>query len=143
MRVFRESGFLDTSPIDVDGQQIRPIDLTSKLLFEQWKLESGQEDLTVMQVIVEGYKGDIRTTHTYDLLDRYNPDTETTSMARTTGYTCAIAARQVARGLYSKKGISPPEYLGRISECYEDLVAEHAKRGIRVTETITVLEPNA
>jgi len=142
MRVFRESGFLNTSPIDVNGQSVRPIDLTSKLLFEQWKLEPGQRDLTVMQVVIEGRKGNTHCTYTYDLLDRYEPKTETTSMARTTGYTCAIVARQVARGLYAKKGISPPEYLGSLVDCYEDLLTEHKKRGIRVMETITTHESN-
>jgi saccharopine dehydrogenase-like NADP-dependent oxidoreductase len=143
MRVFRESGFLSTSPIDVQGQAIRPIDLTSKLLFEKWRLEPGQQDLTVMQVVIEGAKEGRRTTYTYNLLDRYDTETGTTSMARTTGYTCAIVTRQVARGLYTEKGISPPEYLGRITSCYEDLMAEHARRGIHVTETIAVHEPDA
>jgi saccharopine dehydrogenase-like NADP-dependent oxidoreductase len=142
MRVFRESGFLDDSPIEVAGGSIRPIDLTSKLLFEQWRLRPGQQDLTVMQVVIEGILEGSRTTYTYDLLDRYDPHTGTTSMARTTGYTCSIVARQVARALYAEKGISPPEYLGRIAGCYEDLMAEHARRGIHVKETIVVHEPN-
>jgi saccharopine dehydrogenase-like NADP-dependent oxidoreductase len=143
MRVFRESGFLNTAQIEVNGQQVRPIDLTSKLLFEQWRLEPGQQDLTVMQVVIEGYTGETHTSYTYDLLDRYDSETETTSMARTTGYTCSIVARQVARGLYAKPGISPPEYLGRIEACYQDLMAEHAKRGIHVTETVSACAPNA
>jgi saccharopine dehydrogenase-like NADP-dependent oxidoreductase len=143
MRVFRDSGFLSTSPIDVHGQQVRPIDLTSKLLFDQWRMEPGQQDLTVMQVAIEGRNGETRYSYTYDLLDRYDPATQTTSMARTTGYTCAIVARQVVRGLYTKVGISPPEYLGGIAECYEDLMAEYARRGICVTETVTTLESNA
>jgi len=143
MRVFRESGFLNTTPIDVNGQQVRPIDLASKLLFEQWRLGPAQQDLTVMQVVIEGSVGETRTRYTYDLLDRYDPETGTTSMARTTGYTCSIVARQVARGLYTRPGISPPEYLGRIEACYQDLMAEHAKRGILVTETVAACAPDA
>ena len=77
VRIFRESGFLDAAPIDVKGQSIRPIDLTSKLLFEQWRLEPGQQDLTVMQVVVQGTQEGRETTYTYDLLDRYDPETET------------------------------------------------------------------
>jgi saccharopine dehydrogenase-like NADP-dependent oxidoreductase len=143
MRVFRESGFFGTAPIDVGGQQVRPIDLTSRLLFDQWRLEPGQHDLTVMQVVIEGYLSGARTTYTYDLFDRYDPETQTTSMARTTGYTCAIVARQVARGLYTEKGISPPEFLGRLPACFENLMVEHAKRGIHVAETIAAQAPNA
>jgi saccharopine dehydrogenase-like NADP-dependent oxidoreductase len=139
MRVLRESGFFDTTPIEIDGQTVRPIDLTSKLLFEQWQQPEEEGDLTVMHVIIEGQKGDTRYRYTYDLLDRYDPATRTTSMARTTGYTCAIVARQVASGRFGRTGICPPEYVGRVAGCYEHLLAEYAKRNIQLTETIDKL----
>lgn len=142
MRVFRESGFFDTTPVEVDGHPVRPIALTSKLLFDQWRLEPGQQDLTVMQVKIEGDRDGVQYTYTYDLLDRYDTATGTTSMARTTGYTCAIVARQVARGLLAQKGICPPEYVGRQPGCYQDLMAEYSKRNIRVQETITKRTPD-
>jgi saccharopine dehydrogenase-like NADP-dependent oxidoreductase len=143
MRVFRESGFFEAAPIEVGGQQITPLALTSRLLFEQWALGPDEEDLTVMQVVIEGRThrtgraASLARTYTYDLLDRYDRETRTTSMARTTGYTCAIVARQVAHGLFSQTGICPPEFVGRTPGCYEDLLAEYAKRGIHLTETIT------
>jgi saccharopine dehydrogenase-like NADP-dependent oxidoreductase len=37
MRVFRDSGFFGTAPLEVDGQRIQPIALTARLLFEQWR----------------------------------------------------------------------------------------------------------
>ena len=58
-------------------------------------------------------------------------------MARTTGYTCAIVARQVALGLFAQKGICPPEYVGRDEACYADLLAGYAQRGISLRETRT------
>jgi saccharopine dehydrogenase-like NADP-dependent oxidoreductase len=58
-------------------------------------------------------------------------------MARTTGYTCAIVARQVAHGLFRQTGICPPEFVGRTPGCYNHLLAEYAKRGIHLAETIT------
>jgi len=136
MRVYRESGFFDTTPVEIDGQTIRPIRLTAKLLFDRWKLEPGQEDLTVMQVAIEGTKAGSRYTYTYDLLDRYDRETQTTSMARMTGYTCAIVARQVLCGLFTQKGICPPEYLGRKQACYRNLLSEYGKRNIQLTETV-------
>jgi lysine 6-dehydrogenase len=139
MRVFRDSGFLSTTPVDVDGQQIQPIALTARLLFEQWRLREGERDLTVMQVVLEGWQGTQHRRYTYSLFDRYDNQTQTTAMARTTGYTCAIVARQVLDGLFTQKGICPPEYVGRTKGCYENLLAEYAKRGIRVTEEVTVL----
>ena len=139
MRIFRESGFFDTEPLEIDGVSVRPIDLTSKLLFDHWKLHPGEEDFTVMQVIVEGAKAGRRLRYTYDLLDRYDRETHTTSMARTTGYTATIVARQVLRGQFAQKGICPPEFVGRVAGCYEDLLAEYAKRNIRLVETVVDL----
>ena len=61
-------------------------------------------------------------------------------MARTTGYTCAIVARQVSNGLFTQKGICPPEFIGRTKHCYENLMGEYAKRNIRLRESITEQE---
>jgi lysine 6-dehydrogenase len=71
MRVFRESGFFDTDPLTVGDVSVRPIDVTSKLLFDHWKLRPGEEDFTVMQVIVEGERTGRRLRYTYDRLHRY------------------------------------------------------------------------
>ncbi len=136
MRVFRESGFFDTEPLLVDGVSVRPIALTSKLLFDQWQLQPGEEDFTVMQVIVEGEQDGRRVRYTYDLLDRYDREMQTTSMARTTGYTATIIVRQVLRGQFAQKGICPPEFVGRTPGCYADLLAGYAQRRITLRETV-------
>jgi saccharopine dehydrogenase-like NADP-dependent oxidoreductase len=57
-------------------------------------------------------------------------------MARTTGYTCALVARQVASGLFSQRGICPPEYIGRSEECYRQLLAGYRDRGVELTEQV-------
>jgi saccharopine dehydrogenase-like NADP-dependent oxidoreductase len=137
MRIFRDSGFLSTVPIELQGQMVKPIALTSKLLFDQWRLGEGEADFTVMQVTMEGKKEGRRICRTYHLMDRYDEETRTTSMARTTGYTCAIVARQVITGLFTQKGICPPEYIGRTAGCYDDLLAGYKARNIRLTETVT------
>jgi len=136
MRVFRESGFFDTTPIDVEGRKVKPIALTSKLIFDQWRLKEGEEDVTAMQIVITGKKGAKRLRYACHLLDRFDRDTQTTSMARTTGYTATIVARQVAKGLFTRKGICPPEYVGAAKGCYEDLLKEYGKRKIRLEESI-------
>jgi lysine 6-dehydrogenase len=136
MRIFSESGFFGTEPMEVKGKMVRPLDLTSQLLFERWRMEEGDADFTIMQVRLEGQKSGKNVRLTFFLLDKYDEMTQTTSMARTTGYTCAIVARQVISGLFSQKGICPPEFIGRAEGCYRNLLAEYAKRNIRVTEAI-------
>lgn len=139
MRILRESGFFDPTPVEVDGVSVRPLSLTSKLLFKQWKLAEGEADLTVMRVIVEGEQADQRLRYTCDLLDRYDAATQTHSMARTTGYTCTLVARQVLKGLFRQPGICPPEWVGRTPGCWEDLLAGYAQRGIHLNEQVEVL----
>ncbi len=130
MRLLRECGFFAEDAVDVAGQQVRPIDMTAKLLFPMWKLAEGEGDLTVLQINVEGEKDGRPAHHVWDLLDHFDHDLGVTSMARTTGYTATLAVRMVAQGLYAEKGVSPPEYLGREQRHVEFLLAGLAKRGV-------------
>jgi len=57
-------------------------------------------------------------------------------MARTTGYTCTIVARQVLKGLFTRKGVCPPEYVGEAAGCYDGLLAGYEKRNIRLEEIV-------
>ena len=72
MRMLRETGFFSDTPIEVGGIKVKPLDLTSKLLFPKWELGEGEEELTVMRVIVQGKKEEKRLCYTYDLLDYYD-----------------------------------------------------------------------
>jgi len=112
LRVLRESGFFSYDEIEVNGTKIRPIDVTSKLLFPKWKLKKGEEDFTIMRIVIEGTEKGIPKKYTYNLLDRYDKNTETISMARTTGYTCTAAANLMLDGGFSEYGVNSPEYLG-------------------------------
>jgi len=136
MRMLRETGFFSQDEIDINGAGIRPIDLTSKLLFPKWEYSEGEVDITVLQVTVEGAKSGQRLRYRYDLIDRYDAITETSSMARTTGYTATMAVRLLANGMYSRKGLSAPEHVGRHPECVEFLLNGLRDRGVVYKETI-------
>ena len=110
LRVLRECGYFSYEPIEINGNKIRPIDLTSKLLFPMWEMKEGDEDYTVMRIKIIGDEGGKKVCYTYNLLDKYQ--NETISMARTTGYTCTAVANLIIGKKYDTKGISPPEFLG-------------------------------
>lgn len=130
MKVLRETGFFSKEFIDVKGQHVRPIDVTAKLLFPKWKLGDEEHEFTVMRVIVSGTEDGKQVTYTYDLLDRYDPETKTSSMARTTGYTCTAAARLILEGAYTRKGISTPEFLGEEEAHFQYIMDFMASRNI-------------
>lgn len=138
MKVLRETGFFSKDFIHVKGQDIRPIDLTSKLLFPKWKLGDEEHEFTVMRVIVGGKENGQQVTYTYDLLDRYDPATKTSSMARTTGYTCTAAARLILEGAFTRKGISTPEFLGVEESHFNTIMQLLAERGVQYHITRTV-----
>jgi lysine 6-dehydrogenase len=137
VRAFRDSGFFGTEAIDVGGVRVKPIDVTARLLFEQWRMGEDEEDLTVMQVMMDGHNDGRRVRRDFFLVDGFDKATHTTSMARTTGYTCSIVARQVLQGMFTRKGICPPEYIGATTGCYEHLLLELEHRGIHLEEVVT------
>jgi saccharopine dehydrogenase-like NADP-dependent oxidoreductase len=98
-------------------------------------LQEGEEDLTVMQVITEGLKNGIRQRFTWDLFDKFDKATGIHSMARTTGYTATMVARLLIKGLYNKKGISAPEFLGKDAGIVNFLLDGLRERGIVYKET--------
>ncbi len=134
MAVLRETGFFNKEEIDIKGIKISPLEFTSKLLFPKWQLKEGESDITVMKVIVEGTKDGEKLRYTYDLFDRLDKETNTHSMARTTGYTATMAIRMLAKGLYEEKGISPPEFIGRKPECVRFILKGLEDRGIFYNE---------
>ncbi len=130
MRMLREAGFFSKEPVEVGGVKVVPLKFTSQLLFPLWQFDPGEADFTVMRVIVEGEKDGRARRFVSDLLDRYDAATDTTSMARTTGYTCTAAVRMLDAGLYRHRGISPPEYVGREPGCWDFIRRDLAKRNV-------------
>ncbi len=55
----------------------------------------------------------------YNLLDRYDATTKTSSIARTTGYTCTASVNLIAKELFAKKGVFPPELVGKEKKCFD------------------------
>lgn len=68
--------------------------------------------------------------YTYDLLDRYDAETDTISMARTTGYTCTAVANLVLSGQFGRKGICPPEYIGETEKNFRFILEYLKMRGV-------------
>jgi saccharopine dehydrogenase-like NADP-dependent oxidoreductase len=140
MRMLRETGFFDKEPVLLSGINVRPLDLTSRLLFPMWKSNEGEEDFTAMRIKVEGKKDGTRKRYVFDLLDTYDRKTNTSSMARTTGYTCSTVVRLLRDGKFDREGICPLEFIGQDHECYRYIIEGLRKKGINFKETVTELD---
>ncbi len=136
IKLLRDSGFFDTEKRMINGVEVSPIDFTSNLLFDQWKLNEGDRDLTVMQIRVCGTKDGKTQTHVFDLYDEQSPETGIHSMARTTGYTATVALRLLDAGLFNQVGVSAPEALA-YSKANVDFMLNGLKaRGVHYKHTI-------
>jgi len=130
MRVLRETGFFSETPVDLGGAQVRPLDVATRLLFPMWQMHEGDEDVTVMRILVEGAgrKGPQRIV--YDLVDRFDRTTGTSAMARSTGYTATTAVRLLADQMWSEPGVVPPERLGQSDACTDYMLSGLREHGV-------------
>ncbi len=138
IKVLRETGFFSREPIDINGTRVSPLDVTTRLLFPKWWLDPDEPEFTVMRVTIQGLENSQRKEYVYNLFDRFDPKTRTSSMARTTGYTCTAVATLVLEGIFTQKGIIPPEYAGADERCFRAVLEYQKERGIhyRVTERV-------
>jgi saccharopine dehydrogenase-like NADP-dependent oxidoreductase len=130
VKVLRNTGFFSYDFINVGDQKIRPIDLTAELLFPKWKMGPGEEDVTAMRLTTRVQDNGQVKTVIYNLVDRFDQSTNTTSMARTTGYTCTAVAQLLLSGNYSQTGISPPEFVGTTEENFQFVLTYLKDRGV-------------
>jgi len=130
LRMLREAGFFSYDEVEIKGKRIRPIDLTAQLMFPQWQLKEGEEEFTVMRIIIEGREKGEKYIYRYDLFDHYDRKTNITSMARTTGYTCTAVANLMMEGMYESPGINPPEYIGKTEGHLKFILGYLKERGV-------------
>ena len=112
IKLLSDSGFFDTEPVLSGQKTFIPLEVTSAMLFNQWKLEEEEHDFTVMRITAKGNKNDKPMTITYNLYDEYDEKTKTHSMARTTAYTASMGVRLLLSGLLNDNGLYLPEELG-------------------------------
>ncbi len=140
VRVLKESGFFSKEKINVNGTEVSPLDVTSKILFNEWKLGETEEEITVMRITLKGEnKNGNNEEVVYNLHDEFNAETQTSSMARTTGYTANSAANLVLNGLFTEKGVFPPELIGKHETCFNFILNYLKERNIHYVKTTKIL----
>jgi len=137
--VLKESGFFDQKPIEIKGVSISPLEFTSKILFNEWRLGETEEELTVMKISITGINANGETEEIiYSLYDEYNNVTQTSSMARTTGYTATAAANLIIENLFIEKGVFPPELVGKHNACFKFIVNYLKDRNVIYKKETTI-----
>ncbi|MBS1513296.1 MAG: saccharopine dehydrogenase NADP-binding domain-containing protein [Bacteroidetes bacterium] len=131
MQSLISAGFLSTQKIKCNDAIITPLEFTSALLFDQWKLGATEDEFTIMSIII---KGEGRTIQ-YELYDKFDAATQTSSMSRTTGYTCTAVLQLLIDKLFTAKGVYPPELVGKAEACFMAVIQYLEERNIYYQKT--------
>jgi saccharopine dehydrogenase-like NADP-dependent oxidoreductase len=131
----RDAGFFGNEPVTVEGTEVTPIDFTSKILFSAWKLGEEEPEFTVMRIKIRGMEQRTAREITYDLYDEFDPVEKLSSMARTTGFTATGTAEMILNGIFTEKGVFPPELVGRDERCFEFIISYLRDRNIHYRVT--------
>lgn len=130
IKALKMGGFFDHEKINFKGTEISPVEFASAVLIKQWKLAPTEEEFTIMRVKVTGELDSKQKIVQYDLLDRYDHFSQTSSMARTTGYTCTAAVNLLIEKLFIEKGVFPPELVGKHAACFDYIIHYLAERKV-------------
>jgi lysine 6-dehydrogenase len=134
----RECGMLDNEPVDFGGTKIVPRDFLLSRIEPRLKAGPGDVDVCVMYNTVTGTRGGVPTRIAYWLWDEADPVTGISSMGRVTGFSAAIGAVMIGKGLIKEKGTVPPEDC-IYGELYGLFMKELEKRNIHVLETVETI----
>ena len=132
IKALKAAGFFNRELIP--SMHTSPIDFTSKVLFESWKLGENEPELTLMRVRIAGseHKPSTNQEVIFELYDEFCSSTQTSSMARTTGYTATAAVNLLLAGKFSAYGVFPPELVGKHPECHHFIINYLKERNIRL-----------
>ncbi|HEY48377.1 MAG TPA: saccharopine dehydrogenase [Anaerolineae bacterium] len=139
IQTLKECGLLDLDPVDIGGATIVPREFLLALIEPRLQPLEGDTDVCVMWNTVTGIKdGKATEVHSY-LWDEADTENGISSMARVTGFSAAIGALFIGRGLITAKGIVPPEdCIG--GEVCERFLEELKKRDIHILEEVITFD---
>ncbi len=139
VQTLKEIGLLDLDPVEFEGQEIVPREFLLSLITPRLKPQKGETDVCVMWNTVTGTKDKKKVRVDYYMWDEADTELGMSSMARVTGFSCAITARFIAEGKIERKGIVAPEDAME-GPVYDEFVAELIKRNIDILEEFTQVE---
>jgi saccharopine dehydrogenase-like NADP-dependent oxidoreductase len=138
VETLKECGLLDLTPVQVDGRTVVPRQVLNACIEPRLQARPGDTDVCVMYNTVVGTKQGRKSRISYHLWDEADAVTGISSMGRVTGFSAAIGAVMIGKGLIKEKGIVPPEDC-IYGDLYKLFVQELEKRNIRVLETVEPL----
>ncbi len=130
MNVLGELGFLDDTPLEIDGGTTTPRKVAEKILTPKLVGQSN-EDITVVRVEVKGTKDGKAKKYTWEMVDLYDDARQITSMAKTTAMPAALVAKWLATKKIEETGVVPVETL-ILGERFHPFLDELEELGVEI-----------
>jgi len=134
--VMAELGFLDDTPLPVDGGSISPRQFLVRHLTPKLQFAADERDVIVLRVTAWGLKAGRQRRVTYQLIDYRDLDTGLFAMNRTVGYTASIAAQMILKGQITAAGVLSPTR----DVPAGDLLRELKARGMKIERRVEYSE---
>jgi saccharopine dehydrogenase-like NADP-dependent oxidoreductase len=97
---------------------------------DTWKPGDDESEYTLLRINLTGKMNGAAKKISYTLFAEYDKENQFSSMSRTTGHTCTGVVRCVLDGTFTRKGISPPSYIGEATGCLESILKHLNARNI-------------
>lgn len=138
IQLLMDLGLFSERPVNLKttGNRVSPRALLSTLLDKKLAMHQGDKDMTLLRVDVQGRKrkGDKSTRiHQYEMIDKFDVATQTTSMARTTAHPCSTVALMVLEGKITERGFIPPE-LAIKDDRFDEFLSRLELKGLNIKE---------
>jgi len=134
----KECGLLDLTPLEFEGMKIAPREFLLSLITPKLKPQKGDTDVCVMYNTLTGIKEGKKIKIEYFMWDEADKKNGISSMARVTGFPCAITAKFLLTKEIKEKGIVPPEDCIK-GALYDKFLEELNKRNINIKEVSTAI----
>ncbi|RME03536.1 MAG: saccharopine dehydrogenase [Planctomycetota bacterium] len=131
IRVLKAANLLQTESVEFQGTSLRPIDFTAHQLKECWQFKNGQKDITIMLLRMKTPS----KTLSFRLWDTYDTITSTSSMARTTGFTCCAVVELLLQGSWKSTGVQPLEFVGKDEKAFRWILNYLTSRGVQLSQS--------
>ena len=105
-------------------------DSTINRLFKDWKLKEDEPEFTILDINIYS---DSKNIH-YHLYDETDDISKSSSMARTTGFTATATINMLLNNLWRKKGVFPPELVGKNEQCIDFLLSYLSSRNVTISQ---------
>ncbi len=128
----RDLGFLaERSTLATPG--VVPREYTERLL-EEALHDATDTDVVLMRVEISGHRNGEAVRQIFEMIDRHDPQTGHSAMARSTGYSAAVVAYMLAAGAIRERGVVPGEQALPL----EEYLAAVRARGLDISERVEV-----